>query len=133
MSEAVLPAGTQRRRSRIVSGVLHLVLLGASLAMLYPLLWMLASSFKPDNEIFASMALWPTSLDLSAYARGWSGLQISFGRFFWNSAVIALLAVIGNVLSCSLTAFAFARLRFRGKPVWFALMLGTLQRRLRDR
>src|SRR2546430_13617832 len=87
---------------------------------------MLASSFKPDNEIFGSMALFPSSFDFSSYPRGWRGLQISFGRFFWNSLVISTLAVMGNVVSCSLTAFAFARLRFRAKNIWFALMLLTL-------
>ena len=94
--------------------------------MLYPLLWMLASSFKPDNEIFSSVSIWPTHLDLAAYLRGWVGLRISFGQFFWNSMVIATLSVAGNVLSCSLTAYAFARLHFRGQNFWFALMLGTL-------
>jgi multiple sugar transport system permease protein len=113
-------------RSRALSLGIHLLLCGASLVMLYPLLWMLASSFKPENEIFSSVSIWPTRLDFDAYVRGWSGLKIGFGRFFWNSLVISVLCVIGNVLSCSLAAYAFARLRFRGKNFWFALMLGTL-------
>ncbi len=94
--------------------------------MLYPLLWMLASSFKENTDILTSISLLPRHLDFSAYLRGWSGLQVSFGRFFWNSAVIAVLSVIGNVVSCSLAAFAFARLRFAGRGLWFALMLGTM-------
>ncbi|HEX3347768.1 MAG TPA: carbohydrate ABC transporter permease [Acetobacteraceae bacterium] len=104
----------------------HVLLCALSLVMLYPLLWMLASSFKHQNEIFGSMSLIPSHLDLSSYARGWNGLQVSFGQFFWNSAVIAVLSVIGNVASCSLAAFAFARLRFPYRNLWFALMLGTL-------
>ncbi len=129
MSDAAHSAGTAgsaARRSRLLSLVLHLLLIGASIIMLYPLFWMLASSFKPENEIFGSMSIWPSEIDASAYARGWSGLQIGFGRFFWNSLVIATLAVAGNVMSCSLPAFAFARLRFRWKSFWFALMLLTL-------
>ena len=59
-------------------------------------------------------------------ARGWSGLQVSFGKFFLNSLIVSLCCVVGNVLSCSLTAYAFARLEFRGQNFWFALMLGTL-------
>jgi len=104
----------------------HVLLCAASLAMLYPLLWMLASSFKPENEIFGSASLWPSSFSLEAYWRGWKGLDVSFGRFFLNSLVIAVLSVIGNVITCSLAAYAVARLQFRGKKFWFALMLGTL-------
>jgi multiple sugar transport system permease protein len=102
------------------------LLCAASLVMLYPLLWMLASSFKPENEIFSSIAIWPSRFEFDAYLRGWLGLKISFGRFFWNSLVIAVLCVVGNVVSCSLAAYAFARLRFRGRNLCFALMLGTL-------
>ena len=83
--------------------------------MLYPLLWMLASSFRPNSEIFSSLSLLPEHFDASAYARGWRGLQVSFGRFFLNSLVISVLAVIGNVVSCSLTAYAVTRLRFPGR------------------
>jgi multiple sugar transport system permease protein len=106
--------------------VQHILLCAASLIMLYPLLWMLASSFKAENEIFNSASLWPSHFDFSSYVRGWFGLRYSFGTFFINSAVVAILSVIGNVLSCSLVAYAFARLKFRGRNFWFALMLGTL-------
>jgi multiple sugar transport system permease protein len=104
----------------------HVVLCLASIAMLYPLLWMLASSFKPESDIFGSASLWPRSFSLDSYWRGWSGLQVNFGRFFLNSLLVSLSCVIGNVFSCSLAAYAFARLKFRGRNFWFALMLGTL-------
>ncbi len=94
--------------------------------MLYPLLWMLASSFKPESEIFGNASLFPSSFSLDAYRRGWGGLQVSFGRFFLNSLIVSVLSVIGNVLSCSLAAYAVARLDFRGRNFWYALMLGTL-------
>ena len=51
---------------------------------------------------------------------------MSFTTFYWNSFLIAVLSVIGNVVACSLAAFAFARLKFRGRNFWFAIMLGTL-------
>jgi multiple sugar transport system permease protein len=106
--------------------LIHAVLCAASVVMLYPLLWMFASSMKPNADIFQSAALWPEHFDLGAYARGWTGLQVNFGHFFVNSLVIAVLAVMGNVVSCSLTAYAVSRLRFPGRDFWFALMLGTL-------
>ena len=104
----------------------HAALCTASLVMLYPLLWMLASSFRDNAEIFTSLSLIPSKLDLAAYIRGWRGLHTGFGRFFVNSTVISLLAVIGNLLSCSLAAFAVTRLKFRGRNLCFALMLGTM-------
>jgi multiple sugar transport system permease protein len=51
---------------------------------------------------------------------------VSFGRFFLNSAMVAVLVVVGNTASCLVAAYAFGRLRFRLRGVWFALMIGTL-------
>jgi multiple sugar transport system permease protein len=104
----------------------HAALCLASIAMLYPLLWMLASSFKPESEIFGTASLWPSSFSIDSYRRGWSGLQVEFGRFFVNSLIVSLSSVVGNLLSCSLAAYSVARLDFRGRRLWFALMLGTL-------
>jgi multiple sugar transport system permease protein len=119
------PATSPLRR-RVRSALIHAALIAMSIAMLYPLLWMLASSLKPENEIFSSTSLWPSSIDFSSYWRGWTGMQFTFGTFFWNSLVISGLSVIGNLMSCSLAAYAFARLKFTGRDFWFALMLGTL-------
>jgi multiple sugar transport system permease protein len=104
----------------------HALLIIASIAMLYPLLWMLSASFRPQSEIFSSSSIIPSQVSFDAYLRGWNGLQVSFATFFSNSFLIAALSVIGNLAACSITAFAFARLQFRGRNFWFALMLGTL-------
>lgn len=104
----------------------HMVLGFAAVLMIYPLLWMIMSSFKPDALIFSKPTALPDALDISSYIDGWNALRVSFTTFYLNSFVIAILAVIGNLLACSLTAYAFARLEFRGKRFWFALMLGTL-------
>ncbi len=114
---------TQRR----ILGVLaHAGLIGISILMLYPLLWMLAASFRPENEIFTSASIWPSDWSIGSYIRGWNGLRVSFSVFFTNSFIISILSVCGNVLACSLAAFAFARLEFRGRKFWFAMMLMTL-------
>lgn len=113
-------------RKRLTSVVAHSLLIGASILMLYPLLWMLSASFRPENEIFAGGSLIPSSVSLHGYISGWFGLSRSFDTFFINSLTISLLCVVGNLAACSLTAFAFARLEFKGKTFWFALMLGTL-------
>lgn len=106
--------------------VMLIALMAVSLLMLYPLGWMISSSFKANSEIFTSHSLIPRDFSFDAYVRGWTGLRISFGQFFLNSLVISLLAVIGNVIACSITAFAFTRLQFAGRQFWFALMLGTM-------
>jgi multiple sugar transport system permease protein len=116
---------TPRRPLRAELGR-HVLLSIAAVLMLYPLLWMIASSLKPDELIFSRPTALPTSLDFSNYVEGWTALATSFTTFYWNSFLIAGLAVIGNLAACSLTAFAFARLEFRFKRIWFALMLGTL-------
>jgi multiple sugar transport system permease protein len=104
----------------------HGLLIAGSFVMLYPLLWMVASAFKPETAIFTDLSIIPHSFDPKNFIEGWTALQTSFTRFYWNSFVIALLVVIGNLISCSLTAYAFARLEFRWKQPLFALMLGTL-------
>ena len=113
---------------RLLAGSLsrHALLVAASFLMLYPLLWMVASSFKPESIIFTDLSLIPPSFDFRNYVQGWTALQQSFTVFFKNSLLIAILVVIGNVLSCSITAYAFARLEFRGRRIWFVVMLGTL-------
>jgi multiple sugar transport system permease protein len=111
---------------RVKSVLAHVLLIGASILMLYPLLWMLAAAVRPENEIFTSASIWPSEWSLDAYVRGWNGLRVSFGTFFLNSFLISVLAVAGNLITCSLAAFAFARLQFAGRNFWFALMLMTL-------
>ena len=104
----------------------YAALLAVSFAMLYPLLWMVSSSFKPENQIFSTSSLIPQEFTLDAYRRGWNGLSVSFGWMLLNSALVSVLAVIGNLISCSMAAYAFTRLQFRGRKFWFALMLGTM-------
>ncbi|MFB9279467.1 carbohydrate ABC transporter permease [Cohnella cellulosilytica] len=107
--------------------LLHILIFGLGLAMLYPILWLIASSFKPSYLIFSDQRIWPAEFTIQNYIDGWKGiLRNGFHTFMINSIVLCLFAVIGNVISCSLTAFAFGRLNFRFKTVLFALMLTTI-------
>ena len=116
----------QRSGGATRSIVRHGILMLAAFVMLYPLLWMLGSSFKPENLIFSEPSPIPRVWDWGNYISGWTALRVSFTTFYLNSFIVAGLAVIGNLIACSLTAFAFARLSFRFKWFWFALMMGTL-------
>ena len=118
------PAPPTRRLRHLA---LHLVLIGLLLLMLYPVIWMVLSSFRPELEIFGAKSIIPTTWTLENYVKGWNLFGgKTFGDFFINSFVICILAVVGNLFACSLAAYAFARLNFKFKWLWFALMLGTI-------
>lgn len=114
------------RRERNGRYLKHLFLILFSVVMLYPLLWLTASSLKPENEIFGSLSLWPSSFQFDNYTKGWVALPLSFTTFYVNSTIVTVLSVIGNLLSCSFAAYAFARLQFTGRSFFFALMMMTL-------
>ncbi|WP_033342713.1 carbohydrate ABC transporter permease [Catenuloplanes japonicus] len=104
----------------------HIGLCLAGALMMYPLLWMLSSSLKPGATVFTQPGLWPASWDLTNYPDGWTALEHPFSLYLANSFVIVILSIIGNLVSCSLAAYGFARLRFTGRRLFFALMLGTM-------
>jgi multiple sugar transport system permease protein len=94
--------------------------------VLYPLVWMVGTSFKSQQEIASNIGLFPREFTPGNFADGWHKFDFAFGRFFVNSAMVAILTVVGNTLSCLLAAYALGRLKFRGRGVWFAIMIGTL-------
>ncbi|MFC9708239.1 carbohydrate ABC transporter permease [Paenibacillus sp. NPDC056933] len=114
-------------KRRLVQAGRHAAIILFGLLMLYPVLWLILSSFKPNHLIFTNSSLIPTSFTLDHFVNGWKGLQgVSFGRFFGNSALISVMSVLGNVISCSLAAYAFSRLKFKFKGLWFSIMLVTI-------
>lgn len=105
----------------------HLFIITLGLFMLYPIVWMIISSFKPNNMIFSDPGLIPREVTLENYVTGWRGFAgVTFGRFFSNSILMGIGAVIGNLIACTMAAYAFARLKFAGRNIWFAIMLITL-------
>ncbi|BAL90737.1 putative ABC transporter permease protein [Actinoplanes missouriensis 431] len=103
-----------------------MVLVVLTAIVLYPLVWMLGSSLKAPQEVLNNMSVWPQEFTPGNYTDGWSHFDVVFGRFFLNSAMVAALTVVANCVSCLLAAYAFARLRFRLRGFWFAIMIGTL-------
>lgn len=105
----------------------HLILCLVGLLMIYPVIWMVFSSFKENNEIFNTTQLLPTVWHFENYYKGWFAFpRQSFGVFFGNSLFIVALIVIGNLISASVAAYPFARLEFPLKKLWFAILMGTL-------
>ena len=115
------------KKYKMRSCIKFIILLAFSLAVLYPLFWMIGSSFKPEADIFKDLGLIPQNFTLENYKIGWqSNGRVTFTTYFKNSILVSLLSVIGNLLSCTLAAYAFARLRFKCKNLLFALMMMTL-------
>jgi multiple sugar transport system permease protein len=132
LQERVAPASVRVQpaarpiRAGVRSLAKHAGLILLALVMLYPVLWMVVSSLRPNNEIFRSPGLALSGLRIENYSEGWNALASPFGHYLINSAIVVLGCVIGNLVSCSLAAYAFARLEFTGKKVFFAVMLGTI-------
>lgn len=106
----------------------HLLVGGLAFCMFYPILWLIVSSLKPNEEIFTTAySLIPSRIDWHNYSSGWAGFAgNSFGTFFKNSFIIVILSTIGAVSSSALVAYAFARIPFFGKGFWFGCMMLTL-------
>jgi multiple sugar transport system permease protein len=111
---------------RLSTPTKHIGLILLGFVMLYPVLWMVVSSLRPDDEIFRSPGLVLDSLRTENYVDGWNSLTPSFGHYLVNSAILVLGCIVGNLVSCSMTAYAFARLEFTGKRWYFGIMLGTI-------
>jgi multiple sugar transport system permease protein len=111
---------------RLRSALKHTGLILLALIMLYPVLWMVVSSLRPNNEIFRSPGLVLTGLHTGNYREGWTALADPFGHYLINSAIVVLGCVLGNLIACSMAAYAFARLEFTGRKLFFAIMLGTI-------
>ena len=118
--------GQVKRKKQRPRYLAHAVLIAFGLLMIYPLIWLLSSSFKPTERIFSSPGLWPVDFMLSNYSEGWTALSQPFHHYLFNSLIVVVGSIIGNLLACSLSAYAFARLDFKFKKFWFAVMLGSM-------
>jgi len=116
-----------RRRTSLAATALQLtLLLLLAVAMLLPLLWLVSTSLKgPAENIFASPpALLPLQPSLEAYTRLFSSSPM--GTYLLNSTLVSALAVLCNLVFCSLAAYPLARLRFAGRGLVLALVVATI-------
>jgi multiple sugar transport system permease protein len=122
---------TKIQKNRIVNirdeVIFHCVVLFIGFFMLYPLLWMVAGSFKPTSEIFGNVSLIPKAFTLENFVRGWRyNNSTTFATFYRNSFIVTGLSTLGAVLMSSLVAFGFSRVHFRGRALWYSCMFLTL-------
>jgi ABC-type glycerol-3-phosphate transport system permease component len=118
---AQLPSRRGRRGPIAAYAVVALI----SFISLFPLYWMAVNSLRADADISSGISLWPESFHWSNYATAWTALEYPFQVFILNSFVLSLLVVIGVVISCLMVAYGFARFRFPGRNVLFALVIST--------
>mgnify|MGYP002855451453 CR=1 FL=1 len=117
------------REKKIVKKTLyHIFVLLFGFIMIYPVLWMISGSFKDNSEILrGTLSLIPVDFKSSNYHTGWKGFGgTTFATFFKNSLFVTTIATFGTVLSSSLVAYSFSRIKFRGRNLWFTFMLATM-------
>ena len=125
VTTATKSPGLGRRRTG--SLVWHVGALAVLAVVLYPVVWVIGASFKPSKDVINSLQLFPGHPILTNFKGLAKGIaDISIWTFFQNSLFYALGSVLGILISCSLTAYAFARIRFAGRNLLFSLMIGTL-------
>jgi multiple sugar transport system permease protein len=118
-------AAGRRRGPGLRSVISHLLLVAVALLFAAPLIYALATSFKPPDEVFTRPpTLVGSELRFDNYIEAFRFAP--FGRYFFNSFLVAITGTAVVVAVSSLSAFAFARLRFRGRELLFLLFLGTL-------
>src|SRR5579859_2580599 len=115
------------RRPRALLGriLAYVILLVLAISATVPFLWMISTSLKDNEAVFAVPPVWiPNPPQWDNYAAVFRNAP--FGVFALNSTKIATLATLGTLVSCSMGAFAFARLRFPGRGLLFAVLLSVL-------
>ncbi|MGC9332563.1 MAG: carbohydrate ABC transporter permease [Anaerolineae bacterium] len=121
--QAVIIGG--HRQTTLERMLIYLVLLIGAAVLMIPFFWMLSTSLKPLDEVFAYPIKWiPSRLVWQNYVEVFQ--RAPFARYILNTTYITLVGIIGNLMGSSLAAFSFARLRFRGKNVLFLVMLSTM-------
>ena len=118
----------QRPKKLTRSLIYHGAVILLGFIMIYPILWLFASSLKASDEIWTNVSsLIPRDFTFENYINGWAGFGgVTFTTFFMNSFIYAGIGTIAAVLSSALVAYGFARIRFTGRNFWFTCMMLTL-------
>ncbi|CBG74448.1 MULTISPECIES: carbohydrate ABC transporter permease [Streptomyces] len=128
ITPAPAPSRTGALRRRLPGSLAwHLGSLAILAVILYPVIWVVGGSLKKSEDIVGSLDLLPSDPVVENYTRLADGIaDIPISTFFLNSLTLAMGSVIGILVSCSLTAYAFSKIRFAGRNLLFTLMIGTL-------
>lgn len=114
------------KKKQVVSRIIIIILLIlVAFIMMVPFIWMVLGSVKMKSELFAVPLKW---LPEKPVWKNYSDVfeKVPFMLFYWNTAKVAVLATLGQVLTCALSAYAFTKLEFKGRDVLFIFYLATL-------
>ena len=115
----------QNTKSKILKAVLYIVLLVMAFVMLIPFAWMLSASFKLDKDVFIFPIQWiPTNPRWRNYVDIWT--RIPLGKFVLNTVKLTLIVTFLQLLTSSFAAYAFAKLKFKGKDLLFMAYIATI-------
>jgi len=128
VSSAVHTIRSRRARLHLSTLLRYVVLTAVGIVMIYPLVWMVGSTFKTNNEIFSGIHIIPRAPTLDGYINAVKsyGGDINLWKAMLNTYIIVIPKVIFTVLSGTLTAYGFARFRFKGNKFLFAVLMSTL-------
>jgi multiple sugar transport system permease protein len=116
---------SRESKKRIINIILFIILALGSITMIFPLIWMISTSLKPKTEILAMPPQWiPKNPQWSNYIKVWQLTPLLDG--FINSITVAVSVTVIGTLTSSMAAFAFAKLKFKGKDKLFLALLGTM-------
>ncbi|MCT2344829.1 carbohydrate ABC transporter permease [Niallia taxi] len=114
-----------KKGRRLEKGFTYFLLIALSILFLFPFLWLIGTSVKPENEAMAfPPTLLPKNWDLANYKEVFT--LVDFGQYYLNSVIVTVCVVIGTVVSSTLVAYGFARIKGKGRNFWFVLLLGTM-------
>jgi len=113
-----------RAKKITINTLIHILLITVAISCIFPLVWMVSSSLKTQETIFRDTSLIPKEVHFENYYLAWK--EGGFGRYFLNSIFYTTSVVIGIVLVASLAAYAFSRLRFRGRGILFIMFMAAM-------
>ena len=112
-------------RHWIGRAIIYTVVAGGALVFSLPFIWMISTSVKPGAEVFVVPPRWiPSTFEWANYIEPWRNLP--FLTFYKNTIIVTFVSIVATLISSSLVAFGFARVRFRGRGVLFTLVISTL-------
>lgn len=116
--------GYYKAKRVIINALIHLFLIAIAASCIVPMGWMVSSSLKTQETVFADMSFVPGELHFENYLLAWR--EGGFGRYFFNSILYTVSAVLGIVVIASLAAYAFSRLRFPGRNILFVMFVAAM-------
>lgn len=114
------------KKGKIIERIVtYALLIGLSIVFIFPFLWLVGTSLKPESEALSfPPTIIPETWKFSNYKDVFT--MVNFGQYYWNSIIVTLLTVLGTVFSSTIVAYGFARIKAKGRDVWFILLLATM-------